>query len=263
MLRRMILMMMLALLLASGAWAETIIIGEGQMDGANIGAAIEADGVLEITVWEPVALERWGTYNADTRNQILVIPVQLFNTSFDMIDVVNQVLMKLTYKDYEFTPLEIVANDSWVADESIPIVGVWERHTIDGNNGTEKEDTVAIYMEGGSLYLLSDSMEKPTQIVYKEPGYFSYMNGTMVYYNDIIAGGGDNSKIRSIMFRKNPQDGSHLQMPNNGTQLQMLEEATFSYVFKVPNVIINRINECYAEISLGDREFIVHLQKLE
>lgn len=251
------LIALLALLLCatlSHAFAETVVIGESDMYGARVGETLDADNLLEMTVLQTTVVDRWRSFPADSRNQYLIVPVDILNISFEDVDVGSQVSLKLAYMDYHFEAAAMRPTDVEAALSEPDILGTWTVHELISKSLTSFEATIAKDENGEYMLEWPKNSGKLKLYVSSENSYFSILGGSQyfIYHNGIISG------MTNIWTRDNAEVNVP-SLPNEANTLSMLEEATFEYVLKLPNIVIESLSDCYVEITVGEKDYTVHL----
>lgn len=252
------LLVFLALLLnvtLTQAMAETVIIGDGGAYGALVGETIDADELLEMTVQNTTVVDSWGQFPADTRNKYLIIPVDILNISFGEADIGSSVSLKLAYRDYRFDTIAMRATDGEGRTSDLALLGNWTVNELISKSLSTTYQTTITKDDNGDYWLeWAKSNRKAKLNLYPENSYFTVGGNTDAYicYRGFIAG------PQSIWVR-DTVDASQKVAVGDPNTLSMLEGATFEYVLKLPNAVIDRLSDCYVEITVDEKDYTVHL----
>ena len=214
----------------------------------------EIGDVLSVTVHRPAVEASWRSLPEDSRNQYLVVPVSVMNLNQEEVNVPDTVKVMLNYKKYGFEPEITVADD----EQPDSIVGEWTVYETDsdGNKINVFQCVIRSIDPAGKVdmawgdYIPNGAIweEKSQELILDGNQRFRYQDG-------VLGGGGNGNRWRSVLFRSNP-----LAASGDSSVLGMLEEATFSYVFKCPNTVISHLAECVLNVEAAGQRFAIELK---
>ena len=212
----------------------------------------EIEDVLSMTVHQTKVEASWRSMLADSRNKYLVVPVDVINLGMEALNVINSIKLTLNYKKYEFDPEMTVATDNLDS-----IVGEWKVYETDFDTKkmTSFRCVIRSIDANGKVDMVWGDY-KPTNAYWNEKLQSLILDDAQRfrYQNGVLAGGGNGNRWRSVCFRTNPVGAA-----GDSRILGMLEEATFQYVFRCPNTVINHLDDCVLIAEVAGRKLTIKL----
>lgn len=214
---------------------------------------IRVDGLAEITVERPEIMLSYGVYGADSRNQYVVLPIHVLNTSHDAFDVAEAIGIALDYQGYSFEPLTLAAYDA-PADTPLGEWTVYE--TIIGELVQQFNVSIRSIDAQGHMDIQWGNYTPSNATWHPEQSYFVLDDiQTFGYLNGQIAGGG--GPYRSVGVRKGASAAQ-----GDANTLSVLEEADYDVVFKAPTAVATRLSNCTVQFDAGGERFPIKLDAI-
>ena len=258
---------------------DSIIIGSDTNDTLKLESRTEIGDIIEIEPHAARVCDRLGEYGEKSgdKNEFLVVDLDICNISKDIINLDDLIGAELFYKDdYQFsqyTNTEINERDSF-------LYGKWEGINDEGGmrkiyaeftetnadgfvvgiiryepyeyDGDYLNDAAGSFSIKGKYDDKWDGWKfEPVEWIENVDGrgYLNYYLRAASY--DVLSGAGYNGGHLTYLVRTDLSDQTN--------ELDVLEETSYSLVFKCPNRVINDLDNCSLYISVDDEVYEIPL----
>lgn len=234
--------------------------------------SVEVNGLLELTVHPAAVTESLGAYGEDSgdRYQFVCIDLDVCNISFDAVDLSTLLSAELTYADrYAFTLHESAA----AADPAHQLLGRWEGKYRHNRNARLCVLEVTEVGTNGSFsgvwhFAPHGSTGEPSGS-YFISGTFNSGNGSLEFSGrewierpNSSWGFHGSHKLTLLegrwLFGEVDGAGTYLEKvesPETVTSLNMLEETSWTLVFRVPDRVAQDLENCRVVLSVGENTY--------